>query len=344
MRSVLVHHRAGARPSGAPLRWRAGVFGSVAAVLLTACTSGGPAPQLTATGPAPATAGSGAVVTTVAGQVGSASSGTTSSGATGVPLVGECRGPTNAATIEPPTDPRPTVPCGGAHGAETIFVGTLPGTVTTWPAANNDVSSDLLTTISQQCQPALAAYIGLTPGPSGTETLTRVDLAFYVPTSAEFASGARWFRCDAVVYPFASDSDTTIPGTLKDAFAGGRPSPELLVCEGAGGDRLACSLPHRAELLEVVTLTEGADVAYPGNTALGARVDKVCAARVVDLLDQRGDLRNDLTLVDYWPTAESWAGGDRTGLCGVGVVANELVSGTLRGIGTGKLAVGGIQA
>lgn len=318
---------------------RAGLVGASVMLVLASCAAGSAAPQVIATGPIGANAAASAGgSTTVPGQA----AGPSAPGA--APLVGDCRGPSSARTIDPPTDPRPTVPCDGVHGAETFFVGTLPDTVTTWPTAQDTVIADLVTQIGQQCQPVLADYIGLVPGPSGTQTLTRVDLAFYLPTSSEFAAGARWFRCDAVVYPFASDAETTIPGTLKDAFTGRPPAPELLVCEGAAGDRLACSLPHRAELLEALVLPEGADTAYPGSAALGTWVDQLCLPRVRELLAQRGELRNDLGLLDYWPTAESWAGGDRTALCGASVVANELVTGTLRGIGSGKLAIGGIQA
>jgi hypothetical protein len=77
-------------------------------------------------------------------------------------------------------------------------------------------------------------------------------------------------------------------------------------------DAVACAQPHDAEVLDKVEMPKRD--AYPGREAASAEIEKLCNDLVGDRL-ANSDIREEIGLYILYPTAESWAQGDRAGGC-----------------------------
>jgi Septum formation len=240
----------------------------------------------------------------------------------GAPTVGECRGPVTQAEIDPAADARPPVPCVEPHGFETVHVGELIGGPDAWPA--EDLPADLTEQIAAACQPALDAYLSL-PAPGPYVVPNRIsDFAYFLPTADQWASGARWFRCDAFVTPLTAGEQTSISGTLAGIGAAALPAA-YRICDDANGF-VSCTDPHD---LEYVAAVEAGQDTYPtvSDPALAER----CRGPVAQELAITG--RDDLSFSVAIPTEQAWQAGLRVIYCVVGAAGGEPLVGTLAGIG-----------
>lgn len=77
-------------------------------------------------------------------------------------------------------------------------------------------------------------------------------------------------------------------------------------------DAVACAQPHDAEVLDKVEMPKGGT--YPGREAASAEIEKLCDNLVGDRL-ANSPIRQEVGLYILYPTAESWAQGDRGGVC-----------------------------
>jgi len=314
-----------------------GAVAGVAGLALAACSTD----SQVSIGPA-AGSGTGPAVSVPGGTApggstpGGSAPGGTAPGGTGspkgtlseaTPTVGQCRGPLPSSILDAPTDPRPPVPCTGSHGSETFYVGTMDGGITTWPG--NDSGGDLSRQVDEACTTRHDQYVGLTQQQADVIPPDRVqDFAYFVPTEADFAAGARWFRCDAVVQPVGSGEATTIAGTLKDVYA--KPLPVgYRLCEGTLNRLAACNERHQIEYLASVQLPNLDE--YPAQRG-DAAVTNACRAPLLAALSLTSE-RSDLAFGYVLPGQDVWDAGFRAVTCVAGAADNAALDDTLFHIG-----------
>jgi Septum formation len=298
-----------------------------AAVLaLASCAADGqvtisPAPGGAEQGPTSTpTGGNGSNSTTVPGTGGR-------SPAEAAPVVGQCRGPLTSSILDAPSDPRPAVPCSGTHGTETFYVGTMDSSIPTWPG--DDTDGALSREVDEACTARHLEYVGLTAAREDTLPPDRVqDFAYFIPTESDFAAGARWFRCDAVVQPVASGEATTVDGTLRSVYA--KPLPVgYRLCEGTLNRLAACNEKHQIEYLASVQLPDVSD--YPAQRG-DATVTQACRAPLLAALGLTTE-RADLAFGYVLPSEDVWDAGLRSATCVAGAADNAPLDDTLYQIG-----------
>jgi hypothetical protein len=76
----------------------------------------------------------------------------------------------------------------------------------------------------------------------------------------------------------------------------------------------ACDVVHDGEVVGVVTYNDGPSAAYPGQDQVAAHADTQCAAAFGGYVGTAYG-HGPLSMVALWPTADSWAGGDRQAVC-----------------------------
>lgn len=217
-----------------------------------------------------------------------------------IPSVGQCYDPDEEA-FDTHIDESNPVSCDEPHTLETAHVVT----------ADEPITPDNVDTHVSACRQAVADYLGAAP------VTSRLELHFIVASEQTQQAGQHWVRCDVVAN---EDTHGETPerrtGSLADALAERVPT-ELRACLNAPPDPennqryVACAEPHIAELVpETVTLGEPNET-FPGSEELGRRAETAC---------------NDLLASGYpehigrnwaFPSQESWASGDRTGVCWV---------------------------
>jgi hypothetical protein len=108
------------------------------------------------------------------------------------PVVGECRDLT-IADIYPHSNTTPTLDCTEAHTSKVIAVAQLPAG-RTWANTPVEAQSRI---IYRACYPALFSILGRS---YAVRDMTAFSSAWFIPTKAERNKGARWLRCDLVLY------------------------------------------------------------------------------------------------------------------------------------------------
>jgi hypothetical protein len=251
-------------------------------------------------------------------------------GGEATPVVGECHGPVDTKLIDAASDARPSVSCSGPHGLETFYVGQMDPSVTAWPGDQND--QDFAVSVDQACSDRHLTYLGLDPNDPPILPPDRLQAyAYYIPTRADFEAGARWFRCDALVAPVASDEPTTISGTLKDVYHRKLPVAYRL-CGASLGRTAACDDKHQIEYLAAVALPDLVD--YPAQRD-DLRVAAACRTPLLaalGLTEERADLAFGYVL----PSQAQWNGGLHGATCVVGTTDSEQLNGSLADIGPTK--------
>jgi hypothetical protein len=107
------------------------------------------------------------------------------------PALGECRALTlsemnTASDRTAPTD------CADPHTMLVIAVPRLPQSMS-WSAPR----ARLVAAFFKKCRPALDEFLGRT---EGARKMSAYSFAWYMPTKSQRDHGARWFRCDAILY------------------------------------------------------------------------------------------------------------------------------------------------
>lgn len=276
----------------------------VAAALVSGCSGG-----------APATAPARSPGTTPGGTTGSASpSVAPTSSAPVVPAA-----PRNAACyrltgrqLTRPTNTSKPVPCAGVHTARTIYVGTVD-TVVDGHSVRVD-SATVQKQVATACPRRLAAYVG---GSRTSRDLSRLHVVWFSPTLAQSDRGARWFRCDLVVF---AKGAALLELPRRDPLRRVLDRPRALdtyglcgtAAPGAPGfERVACRLGHSWRAIDTIPLSGGNR--YPGARAVSRAGDAGCKAaarsRAADTLK--------FTYGWEWPKAAQWAAGQRFGYCWV---------------------------
>lgn len=199
-----------------------------------------------------------------AGDLGQPSSTTTTSRESELPPpppeVGQCRGLISKEIILASTDDRRPVPCDQPHGSETVLVVELPPEVAELSHREAmALASDapVLRSVLELCDVAFEDYIGVNRITPDSVIEGNLGRAFYMPTSEDWARGARWLRCDAVTTPLNGDSTRETTERLRGVLDRDPLPPEWRSCyrDVSIEPRLtfatlvSCDQPHSAEVL-----------------------------------------------------------------------------------------------
>lgn len=223
---------------------------------------------------------------------------------TRAPDTGACRLLT-AAQLTQHADDTATVPCTDRHTAQTFLVSTLPAT-TGQQYDDRRHGSYVLRT----CEPAFERYLG------ADESLAmriRMSWAWFRPSTAAWAKGARWFRCDVVGGPGDATPLRDLPTPLKGFFGRVRPDAWALCAQGAtfaGSPKVACSQPHQWRAIATVKLGQPHDP-YPGDRRSEVMARDYCS-------DQVGAWANyslDYGYAYTWFHRAEWQAGNRRAIC-----------------------------
>jgi hypothetical protein len=106
------------------------------------------------------------------------------------PTEGDCHDYTYAALFGA-SDTTPVVDCAAAHTAKVVKVFLLPDSV---PWSND---SAVWHQVQKRCFPAYYDALGRS---ELTRALTSYSMAWFMPTKAEKNQGARWVRCDVMLW------------------------------------------------------------------------------------------------------------------------------------------------
>jgi hypothetical protein len=107
----------------------------------------------------------------------------------GDPKVGECHDLT-LKDVAAPSDTKKPVPCTSAHTTQTVAVLTEPA------EARKGSDSARAYAVGTACGADFKKVVG---GDSKTRAKTLYSLAWFLPTKAQRAKGAKWMRCDVTL-------------------------------------------------------------------------------------------------------------------------------------------------
>lgn len=222
------------------------------------------------------------------------------------PKAGDCRNLTYADALGS-SDETPTIDCTQSHSAVTVAVGPLVDPAHLQATDINDPSVQHELAVS--CPKAVRAYAG---GTDNTFDLSTIEALWFIPTPAEIAKGANWYRCDLVVLS-GPNQLAAIPASMQNALA----NPSALNQWGTCGNtapsdkafqRQLCSAPHSWRAVSIAQLPPTA--IYLDQTAT-ANAGNDC--RKVATAAANGALK--FTWSFEWPNEQAWQAGQRYGLC-----------------------------
>jgi hypothetical protein len=224
------------------------------------------------------------------------------------PKAGACYDLTVAAADDLSSDAEP-VPCAKAHTARTVHVGRLAALGADRDAEVTDPEVGRL--LAEECPRRVDAFLG---GDPVTRNLSRFVALWFVPSEADAAAGAAWFRCDLVAFGrgdafarlpqqrlegvLASDGALDTFGTCGTSAPGSR-----------GFERVICSLPHTWRALTTLRIADAAR--YPGVAKVRSSGDGACA----DYVESQAGFTTEIDYGWEWPTEAQWETGQRYGFC-----------------------------
>ena len=201
-----------------------------------------------------------------------------------VPVLGGCRAAIFAPALAEAVDTRPTAPCGGPHGSETVAV-LLDAfiAIDEHPALRDDVPEGLVEQAARNCQVAFDGYVGLPPLGSRGRVSSALVPVWFVPTPEEWDLGARWLRCDAAVVPVGGQSGT-FAGAMRGVLAGGQVPLPLTACFDREVRRTRCDAAHAYEAIVDAVVDAGeCDPAAATAIGIGSMADQ--PALVTELVE-----------------------------------------------------------
>jgi Septum formation len=129
------------------------------------------------------------------------------------PVVGECRAITYKQVFAE-SNSTPPIACSESHTANTFAAPLLPADLT-WESTDAAIGK----AVSRKCG---AAYLDFLGGTDLTRALTAYSSAWFQPTQAQRDAGARWFRCDLILYrgtklsPLPYDTAPAVPDPITN--------------------------------------------------------------------------------------------------------------------------------
>lgn len=206
----------------------------------------------------------------------------------GAPEVGVCYDMTRseAAAV---THEAPGISCSGPHTTMTYHVGQFP--------ADSSIAAN--ETASRGCEQNLPQGVGLTASAVKSSILTWI---WFEPTTEQWSAGARWYRCDVI----ARHDDGTfesLPAARSPFFLDGVPD-DYFRCmreRGEEGVPVTCDQAHGYRWAGTF---EGTGKTWPRRAALLEQASQHCPS-----------ITGTTTWWVTWPSADSWASGDREMAC-----------------------------
>ncbi|HUQ00791.1 MAG TPA: septum formation family protein [Aeromicrobium sp.] len=202
------------------------------------------------------------------------------------PKVGECHD-LSLKAIAAASDTKKPVPCTAKHTTQTVAVVTAP------PEAGKGSQDARGFAVGAACGDGFKKVVG---GDSKTRAKSLYSLAWFMPTKAQRARGAKWMRCDVTLsderhaYPLSGKVPLLDDGAKKGEIRCGRLRP------GSGTwEFVPCTTRHQFKPDKLIE-------AEPGTTWKQARkaATKACLAE--------GGLAT-------WSLPEQWGIGDRWYVC-----------------------------
>lgn len=222
-----------------------------------------------------------------------------------VPDIGACRVLT-PADVTRPTNDSPTVDCTRPHTAQTFAVDTVP-------AALAHASYDDSRVAAYAYRFCTAQFIDFTGADESLAMRTILSWAWFRPSTAAWANGARWFRCDVVGGGDHATRYVDLPTQTKGLLLG-RPKDQWMVCADgatvAGGVKVPCDQKHTWRAVTTIVLGSATDP-YPGDTLVQQRTKDFCSKSVGAWLDYPVDY----TFGYSWFQRPEWDAGNRRSVC-----------------------------
>ena len=231
---------------------------------------------------------------------------------------------------------RPVPNCADEHKAETIYVGQFEGEDASRPTPPPD-GGPAVRRAYQRCAEAADEFLG------GEWHTARVWLRVFVPSTAAWQGGARWFRCDLFEVDGGANVVEDRTGSMRDGLRGSRPL--AISCANDSGSSpdsvsslhyVPCSEPHTAEFVGVYVPSQ-ADLAAGGEDAVVDRIFDGCWDLADRYLGVRPGQEPEELGVFFWDFEEDRARGERAVRCFVGVLDQRTpIAGgaTLKGLGS----------
>jgi hypothetical protein len=233
-----------------------------------------------------------------------------------------------------------TVDCTAAHGAETVHSGEL--TVAELPAAGTPA----YTTAWTECDQRASAHLG------DDWRTARLQLGVVLPAAAEWAGGARWFRCDVEEISLIGPDGRGVQ--RKGGLAGALEAPDAplrLLCNRVHVDAkrkvvnvppVPCAEKHNGEFVGVWAATKAT---YPTKTEDYLPLLDGCRERIAAYAGVPRDewLKTRSDVIPVPASAAGWKAGDRGVRCYL-YLNDRQVTGSLKGVGDRGLPVRGRES
>lgn len=222
------------------------------------------------------------------------------------PAVGACRILTFASATAA-SDDSPIVPCSQKHTAVTVAVGAL---VDKAQLKTLDINAPAVQQrLAVSCPKAVEAYAG---GSGRTFDLSQIQGLSFVPTPAQIAKGANWYRCDMVVLA-APNTLATVTGTMSNVLTSAHALDRWGTCgtsapSAATFKRVLCSSRHSWRAVAVITIPER-------STYLAKDTSKAASLTCRKIATKAAHGALKYTWSFEWPNKQHWQAGQRFGLC-----------------------------
>ena len=233
------------------------------------------------------------------------------------PTTGNCYNyPTFA--LQKVSNPASPVPCEGSHRAETFFTGSLAAR---FPDPAKATVRQIADARVNNCTPArMNAYLGL-----NTALPTRFRPVAVFPSTAEYAAGERWIRCDVVYSTALGIGVLTQPAPAWVAASAETPGSFSFCTPGVGFARMPsptkttaqpCTNPTKQWILVANPAVGKIWQKYPGYRTLERRAATACRAYKNKY---NGGLKDPFARgwSYIYPMAQGWSNGVRTASCWV---------------------------
>lgn len=282
-------------------RWRRLLVLGAASALVSSCFAGSDV------GPAPT-----APSTSVAAGGGAPTQGQPSQNPAPAPEPppdeGDCRR-LSADDLRTIVDDSPTVPCRLRHTVVTFSVGRLPASATRDALSSSDERVE--SAADRFCRDRFRDRLG---GDRTDRKLSMLAATYFLPSTEQFALGARWVRCDA--YAYATPTKLAdLPPSVANALDRDRLSARFDRCSAVSPSHrrfrhVICAQPHAWRAVATQRLGEKGE-RYPGRRTIQNRARDRCEGRVRNYLGTEGAFSYGFEV----PKRAAWSEGDRLGLC-----------------------------
>jgi len=210
-----------------------------------------------------------------------------------IPTVGECHN-YGLAVAAQESDTSAVVPCGTTHTAKVIKTPLLPENLT-WDSE----ASAIHLVMVKACLPAFRAILGRT---ERLRQKSAYEIVWFEPTQAQKDAGARWLRCDLVLYGgYSLQPITRNTAPILQAY----PLPNRVTSCLVGGDPIrltVCSKTHRYRATGTWLVER---TYYPGHDGMLAIAKRRCPSLVT----------TPRYWYAFWMDRNAWKAGDRTITC-----------------------------